>query len=166
MQNNIYITYNPNSIKEKTLANDLYNKGRKNGYFIYLPERTSIGRLNYKTKANIDSSKWFVIFSTSHLSDTVTEEINYALQTKADNEVIVIYSSHTGRNINFADRKPIEMFIDDYDLNSIENFKNDIFKKIVNNLPKKKENIGALEAVLGIGAAILLIGALVGGKKD
>lgn len=166
MQNNIFITYNPNSLKEETLANDLYNKGRQNGYFIYLPERKSSGKISSKTKINIDSSKWFVVFSTSHLSETVTKEINYALQKKTDNEVIVIYSSHNGKNITFPDRNPIEMFIDDYNLNSIEKFKNDLFEKVSSKAPAKKESIGALEVILGIGAAVLLIGALVGGKKD
>jgi len=166
MQNNIFITYNPTSLKEETLANDLYNKGRQNGFFIYLPERNSSRKISSKTKFNIDSSKWFVIFSTSPLSETVTEEINYALQKKTDSEVIVIYSSHNGKNINFPDRNPIEMFIDDYNLNSIEKFKNDLFEKISTKKQAKKESVSALEVILGIGAAVLLIGALVGGKKE
>lgn len=165
MQNNIYITYNPDSVTEKNLAYDLYNKGRQNGYFIYLPERDFINHISPKTKFNIDSSEWFVVFSTSHLSETVTQEINYAFQTKNDNQVIVIYSSHNGRNIDFGDRKPIEMYIDDYDLNNIEKFKKDLFKK-VSSKNQKKEKLSALEIILGIGAAILLIGALAGDKKD
>ena len=99
MQNNIYITYNPESEVEQTLANDLYNKGRKNGYFIYLPERNYSNKITSKTKLNIDTSKWFVIFSTSELSETVTQEINYAFQSKNDNQVILKLSKNRSLNI-------------------------------------------------------------------
>jgi len=166
MQNNIYITYNPNSEQERILANDLYNKGRQNGYFIYLPERNYSNKISPQTKSNIDSSNWFVIFSTSVLSETVTQEIDYAFKAKQDNQIIVIYSSHYGKNINFSGRKPIEMYIDDYNLNSIEKFKNDLFKKVSPKSPEKKESLSALEILLGIGAAILLLGALATDKKD
>ena len=166
MQNNIYITYNPDSEKDKILANDLYNKGRQNGYFIYLPERNYSGKLSPRTKTNIDSSKWFVIFSTSPLSETVTKEIEYAFKSKKDNQIIVIYSSHSGKNINFSERKPIEMYIDDYDINSIEKFKNDLFEKIAPKTIEKKEGLSALEILLGIGAAVLLLSALTKGDKD
>ncbi|MFD0762846.1 toll/interleukin-1 receptor domain-containing protein [Lutibacter aestuarii] len=166
MQNNIYITYNPDSENERNLANDLYNKGRQNGYFIYLPERNYHNRISPQTKSNIDSSNWFVIFSTSLLSETVTEEIDYAFKSKQDNQIIVIYSSHNGKNINFNGRKPIEMYIEDYDLNSIEKFKNDLFKRVSLKSLEKKEGLSALEVLLGIGAAILLIGALTSNKKD
>ena len=165
MQNNIYITYNPESEVERTLANDLYIKGRKNGYFIYLPERNYSNKITSKTKLNINSSNWFVVFSTSQLSETVTQEIDFAFQSKNDNQVIVIYSSHNGKNIDFPNRKPIEMYIDDYDLNSIEKFKNDLFEK-VSTKSQKKESLSALEIILGIGAAILLIGSLASDNKD
>ena len=87
MQNSIFITYNPDSINEKNIAIDLFRKGRQNGYFIYLPERNYFNRLSPQTKANIDSSNWFVIFSTTNLSKTVTEEIEYALKSKKDNQI-------------------------------------------------------------------------------
>ncbi len=167
MENNIYITYNPNSEKEKKIAFDLFNKGRQNGYFIYLPERNLSDRLTFQTKSNIDSANWFVVFSTSSLSNTVIQEIEYAFQTKKDNHIIIIYSSHFGKNINFSGRTPIEMYINDYDLNSIEKFKNDLFEKISpkKNTPKNG-GLSGLEILLGIGAAILLLGALTSDKKD
>ena len=58
------------------------------------------------------------------------------------------------------------MFIDDYNLNSIEQFKRDLFEKIkpVNN-SKEKEGISGLEILLGVGAALLLLGALSSDNK-
>jgi hypothetical protein len=166
MQNSIFITYNPDSINEKNIAIDLFRKGRQNGYFIYLPERNYFNKLTPQTKANIDSSNWFVIFSTSNLSQTVREEIEYALKSKKDNQVIVIYSNHNGKNIDFQGKNPIEMYIDDYDLNSLEKFKVDLFERIS---PKKKiqnkEGLSGLEILLGVGAAILLLGALTSEKE-
>ena len=166
MQNSIFITYNPDSINEKNIAIDLFRKGRQNGYFIYLPERNYFNRLTPQTKANIDSSNWFVIFSTSNLSQTAREEIEYALKSKKDNQVIVIYSNHNGKNIDFQGKNPIEMYIDDYDLNSLEKFKVDLFERIS---PKKKiqnkEGLSGLEILLGVGAAILLLGALTSEKE-
>jgi hypothetical protein len=166
MQNSIFITYNPQSEKDKNLALDIFKKGRQNGYFIYLPERNYYNSLTPQTKSNIDSSHWFVIFSTSPLSDIVTKEIEYALQSKSDNQIIVIYSEHFGKNIDFPNNKPVEMFINDYNLNSIEKFKNDLFDKISKkkNAPKKESTTG-LEILIGLGAAILLLGALTSDKK-
>lgn len=166
MQNSIFITYNPDSINEKDIALDLFRKGRQNGYFIYLPERNYFNKLTPQTKANIDASNWFVIFSTSNLSSTVREEIEYALKSKKDNQVIVIYSHHNGRNIDFQGKNPIEMYIDNYNLNSLEQFKVDLFERIS---PKKKiqskEGLNGLEILLGVGAAILLLGALTNDKS-
>lgn len=165
MQDSIFITYNPNSVNEKNIADDLFRKGRQNGYFIYLPERR-LNKLTPQTKANIDASNWFVIFSTSPLSDTVREEIDYALRKKQDNHIIVIYSNRTGKNINFPNRHPIEMYINDYDLNSLERFKTDLFNRISPKTVKQgKEGLSGLEILLGVGAAILLLGALTGEKK-
>ncbi len=161
MQDSIFITYNPDSINEKNIAIDLFRKGRQNGYFIYLPERNYFNRLSPQTKANIDSSNWFVIFSTTNLSKTVTEEIEYALKSKKDNQVIVIYSNHNGKNIDFQGKNPIEMYIDDYDLNSLEKFKIDLFERISSDKKtQNKEGVSGLEILLGVGAAILLLGAL------
>lgn len=166
MQNSIFITYNPSSENEKNIALDLFRKGRQNGYFIYLPERNYFNRLTQQTKSNIDSSNWFVIFSTSPLSDMVRDEIEYAFKSKNDNQIIVIYSKHFGKNIDFPANKPIEMYIDDYDLNSIEKFKDDLFDKISPKAkPQDKEGLSGLEILLGVGAAILLLGALTSDKK-
>lgn len=166
MQNSIFITYNPDSENEKSIAIDLFRKGRQNGYFIYLPERNFINKLTTQTKANIDSSNWFVIFSTSPLSGTVREEIEHAFKSKKDNQIIVIYSNRNGKNINFQGRNPVEMYINDYDLNSIEKFKIDLFERISSKIkPQDKEGLSGLEILLGVGAAILLLGALTSDKN-
>ena len=167
MENSIYITYNPNSTREQNLAMDLFQKGRQNGYFIYLPERTiSSYKISKQTCANIDAADWFVVYSTTQLSEAVKEEIQYALNKKNQNQIIVIYSSHFGKNIEFGDKKPIELFVNDYDLNSIEKFKDDLFGKI--NQKKKipgKKGASGLEILLGVGAALLLLSALNSDKE-
>lgn len=167
MQESIFITYNPDSINEENIALDLYKKGKQNGYFIYLPERNNYSsKISQQTKINIDSSKWFIIFSTAQLSDTVREEIEYAFKSKADNNIIVIYSKHSGKNIDFPNNKPTEMFIDDYNLNSIEQFKKDLFDKLkTSKKSTEKSGTSGLEVLLGIGAALLLLSALSSDKK-
>ena len=174
MQNSIFISYNPLSAKEKQLAEGLFRQGRQNGYFIYLPERNSLKNLSSVTKSNIDISDWFIIFSTTKLSETVMEEINYALKTKDASHIIVVYSKHIGKNIQFQNITPIEVFIDTYDLNSIEKFKTDIIDKIsaVNKKANEQkrnqteDNETALKVILGIGAAALLLSALTSSKKS
>lgn len=174
MQNSIFISYNPLSAKEKNLAEGLFRQGRQNGYFIYLPERNYSNNLSSITKSNIDISDWFIIFSTTQLSATVMEEINYAFKTKNASHIIVVYSKHIGKNIQFQNINPIEVYIDTYDLNSIEKFKTDIINKISDANKKATEqkrkqtedNETALKVILGIGAAALLLSALTSSEKS
>jgi len=168
MQKSIYISYNPNSTKEEHIAHDLYRKGRQNGYFIYLPVRGIHKNITLQTKANIDNSDWFVVFSTSELTATVKEEIEYAFNKKDDSQVIIIYSHHYGKNIDFQGKKPIEMYVDDYDLNKLEKFKNDLFTKITpkKNSIQKNEGVNGLKVLLGVGAAILLLNALTSDNNE
>lgn len=173
MQNSIFISYNPLSAQEKNLAEGLFRQGRQNGYFIYLPERNYKNKLSSITKSNIDISDWFIIFSTTQLSQTVLDEINHAMISKDPSRIIVVYSKHVGKNIDFQDFTPIEVYIDTYDLNSLERFKTDIINKISDankkaaNEEKKQAhgNDTALKVILGIGAAALLLSALTSDKK-
>lgn len=49
------------------------------------------------------------------------------------------------------------MFIDDYNLNSIEQFKKDLFEKNqACKESKEKEGASGLETLLGVGAALLI----------
>lgn len=161
MQKRIYISYNPNSHREEELAFDLYKTGRKNGFMVNLPHRpVNSNNLTQQTKLNIDTSDWFLIFSIEQLSETVRQEIEYALgKGKTMNQIIVVYSSHEGRNIPFKeDKKPIEMFVDDYDINQIEEFKQAVLDEITRrNEGESNNNNNGLKAILGIGAAILLL---------
>jgi hypothetical protein len=174
MQNSIFISYNPQSIQEKKLAEGLFKQGRQNGYFIYLPERSRGYNLSTITKSNIDLSDWFIIFSTTQLSDTVMEEITYATTTKKASHIIVVYSQHVGKNIHFPNIKPIEVYIDTYNLNSLEKFKMDILQQIATANKKEadqkqkreEDNNMALKVILGIGAAALLLSALSPSDKN
>ena len=160
MQKSIYISYNPNSQREEELAFDLYKKGRENGFIVNLPQRNGLGYpLNEKTKINIDSSHWFLVFSTENFSEAVMSEIQYALRRgKISDQIIVVYSTNQGRNINFdEENRPIEICIDQYNFNRIEEFKEDVFSMISErNQGETKKDNNALTTILGIGAAILL----------
>lgn len=166
MNNSIYITYNPDSEKEENLAMDLFRKGRQNGYFIYLPERKNSNNITKQTENNIDLADWFVVYATTPISETVRQEIEYAFRKKDPNHIIVIYSRDFGKNITFREKQPLEFYVDEYDLNSIEKFKEDLFQKI-NSTPKKQEKKGpgGLEVLLGIGVALLLLNAIMDNKE-
>lgn len=70
------------------------------------------------------------------------------------------------KNIDFQGKNPIEMYIDDYDLNSLEKFKIDLFERISSDKKtQNKEGVSGLEILLGVGAAILLLGALTSKKE-
>ena len=127
---------------------------------VNLPYRPSnSNNLTKQTESNINTSDWFLVFSIEPLSEMVRQEIEYALNNgKTMDQIIVVYSSHHGRNIPFEDNnRPIEMYVDDYDINSIEQFKEAVLNQISErNNGHNISNNNGLKTILGIGAAILL----------
>lgn len=97
----IFISYNPNSPAEQTLAVRLHTIGAVNGFKMLLPDRfNSETYLDEETKQRIKQADFFVVFSTSPLSNIVKEEIEYAhsvLNNKS--KIIVIYDSRKGKNL-------------------------------------------------------------------
>jgi hypothetical protein len=97
----IFITYNPNSEAEQTLAVRLHTIGAVNGFRMYLPDRFNSNTfLDIETKRRIEESGFFVVFSMSYLSDIVKQEIEYAYQVLQDkSKILVIYNKSLGKNL-------------------------------------------------------------------
>lgn len=97
----IFITYNPQSEAEQTLAVRLHTIGAVNGFRMYLPDRyNSTTFLDEETKRRIQESGFFVVFSLSRLSKIVKQEIEYAFQVLQDkSKILVIYNRHVGKNL-------------------------------------------------------------------
>ncbi len=89
----IFISYNPNSAVEETLAVRLHTIGAVNDFIMYLPDRfDSENQISEESKSRISRSNYFVIFSTKPLSNVVKEEIEYAFKHINDKtRIIVIY---------------------------------------------------------------------------
>ena len=97
----IFISYNPNSDFEQTLAVRLHTTGAVNGFRMFLPDRyNSDTIIDNETKNRISQSDWLIVFSTEELSEIVKQEIQYAWQKLKDkSKILVIYNFEKGKNI-------------------------------------------------------------------
>lgn len=87
----IFISYNPKSPDEETLAVRLQTIGSVNGFNTLLPDRfSSKGFVDRETKTRIKSADYFVIFASSHLSNIVQEEIDIACDYFHDPSKILV----------------------------------------------------------------------------
>ncbi len=110
----VFISYNPLSDAEMTLAVRLHTIGGVNGLQINLPDRSGFQRqeLTDETKHRIRTSDYFLVFSTSALSMTVSQEIQFAFTVYKDpTKIIVIHDSRVGSNLPLA-KNCTEIFID------------------------------------------------------
>jgi hypothetical protein len=173
----IFITYNPNSDLEETLAARLHTIGAVNGFVMYLPDRfNSDKQISDETKARISRSDYFVIFSTKPLSPIVKDEIEHAFNYLHDKtKILVIYDKEKGKNLtgnisNFFTPFYFDRFDNRQDklLETIINTivhkeKDNVIKKQtsqINFLKKQKDESNALAAILGIGLGLLVLGAI------
>jgi hypothetical protein len=112
-----------------------------------------------------------LFFSTSSiLSKVVEEEINYALNKtnprhKVPENIIIVFSKHINAKIEGKGIEKLKIYyINEYDINHIEKFKNDVLTDISKNHEKKNDET-ALGTVLVLGAIALIIAALSGSDK-
>jgi hypothetical protein len=162
----IFITYNPDSAFEQTLAIRLHTIGASNGFLMYLPDRyNSSTVLDDETKSRISKADYVVMFSISPLSKIVKQEIEFAFKRLNDkSKIIVVYDKEKGKNLKgdvVNHFSPI--YMDKYNGNPDEAL-HDILKTIrgkeVNSKIKNdKENSQALLALMGIGLGLLILGA-------
>jgi hypothetical protein len=101
----VFISYNPNSDIEQTLAVRLHTIGAVHGFNMLLPDRIGFTKsVSNETKSRILSANYFILFSTSALSTTVLEEIRIAASKLHDkSKILVIYDISVGKNLKGTD---------------------------------------------------------------
>ncbi|NOZ36065.1 MAG: TIR domain-containing protein [Chlorobi bacterium] len=164
----IFISYNPDSDFEQTLAVRLHTTGAVNGFKMFLPDRyNSDSEIDTETKARISQSDWLIVFSTGKLSNIVKQEIQYAWKEFNDkSKILVIYNFEKGKNLEGEITKH---FTEIY-FNPNDDFDKIILGKIFPKIQIKertenqkeikeiKQQRNALLALLGIGVGLLLLG--------
>jgi predicted RND superfamily exporter protein len=169
----VFVTYNPSSDFEQTLAIRLHTIGASTGFRMYLPERfNSENILDDETKSRISKADYVVMFSISPLSAVVKQEIEFAFDVLKDkSKIVVIYDKQRGKNLrgNSASHfTPI--YIDQFDadqqkvllqiINTIRHKESKHQTKQVRQLQQEKESTQALTALFGIGLGLLMLGTL------
>jgi hypothetical protein len=102
----IFISYNPSSDIEQTLAIRLHTIGAVHGYNTLLPDRKGfVESISTETKSRILIADFFILFSTTSISLTVLNEIEVASTKFNDkSKILVIYDSHVGKNLSGTDK--------------------------------------------------------------
>lgn len=174
----IFVTYNPNSEFEQTLAVRLHTIGVASGFRMYLPDRFNSERLlDEETQSRINRSDYVVMFSTSPLSSIVKQEIDYAYNILNDkSKIIVVYDRQRGKNLTGEITNHFTAFyLDQFNrkqdqiltqiINTIQN--KEIFNqsKQIAKLEKEKANSQALAALFGIGLGLLILGSAASSKE-
>lgn len=165
MSTKLFITYNPGNTEEQVLATRLYTIASVNGFTSYLPDRfNGPDFLEASTKQRIRQSDYILFFSIGKFSDTVRQEINFALNEggKKRSEIILVFSSTTGKNLSGTDGMDFELFNPGKDSPEV------FAQKLVHNLLKKEntklkvesESNKALTTLLGIGLGMVILGSL------
>ncbi len=173
----IFVTYNPNSKLEETLAARLHTIGAVSGFTMYLPDRfDSNSQLSDETKSRISRSDYLVIFSTKALSNVVKQEIDYAYKHFHDkSKILVIYDKEKGKNLKGGDS---DLFVPFF-LDKFDNKQEKLLETIVTTIAHKEKSIissndpakiekkkkqdtetNALVAILSIGLGLLVLGAI------
>ncbi len=149
----VFISYNPHSEVEQTLAIRLHTIGAVNGFNMMLPDR-SFGStlLSTETRNRINLSDYFIVFSTSRLSEVVRQEIDVAFRKHGDrSRILVVYDKGNGRNLSGME-SCTEVMIDVHHQQADEIVRT-IAEKLKQSGPKSPDN--SFMAVLG---SILLVG--------
>ncbi len=98
MSYSMFISYNPHSELEQTLAVRLHTIGSVSGFQMFLPDRYhGTKTIDISTQERIRQADWFVVFTTQQLSSIVLEEIRFAYQLKHDkSKIIIVYDTSVG----------------------------------------------------------------------
>jgi|JI9StandDraft_2_1071091.scaffolds.fasta_scaffold33673_2 hypothetical protein len=149
----VFISYNPNSDIEQTLAVRLHTIGAVHGFNMLLPDRRGFGSVvSSETRSRILEADFFILFSTSSLSSTVLNEIQIASSKLHEkSKILVIYDITVGKNLAGADNFT-EVYINRS--SSIEEILNTILTK-VKGIQSNGNDQGGFFSVLG---PILLTG--------
>ncbi|MDX1939376.1 MAG: hypothetical protein SFU99_02425 [Saprospiraceae bacterium] len=160
MYKSIFVTYNRDSLIGQNTALRLQTISNLYGHTVYLPARhiNQFDGVNEETKKRISQSSVIVAFGLEDLTLTMQAELQYA--TTLNKPIIAIYYKELGHTMDFKGYKnKQEIFIDYYDTESALHQ----IAKFLGALPESKTSkneIGATEAIIGIGLGLLALWAL------
>jgi len=186
----IFISYNPTSAAEQTLALRLHTIGAVNGFKMFLPDRfNSETYIDESTKNRINEAGFFVVFSTSPLSTIVKQEIEHAYSVLKDaSKIIVIYSTQVGKNLkgnivnhftsvefdpltegsDIVIKKIFDAIFQKQQQDLIQKIQEETNAKAKKELKKQQEETtrlqNALLAVLGIGVGLMILNEILNNK--
>lgn len=166
----IFLSYNPKSDFEETLAVRLHTIGAVHGFNMLLPDRyNNYDLVSAATKQRIFLSDYFILFSISNLSKKVAEEINLAFQHLNDkSKILVIYDKKKGKNIKGTDNCT-EIYIDSRTENVqqiLDKIISEVKIKETNQLvAQQKRDDNVLAGLLLAGLGLLVLGSLADGGK-
>jgi hypothetical protein len=154
MTPSVFVSYNPNSETEQTLALRLHTIGAVHGFNMILPDRsldTTI--VSRETQSRILTSDFFILFSTVSLSSVVQKEINIAFSKYKDkSKILVIYDKVNGKNLDGAENCT-EVYIDTRE--DALKIVSEIASKLRTNKPNSDSSfLSALAGILLIGVGL------------
>jgi len=165
MPTKLFITYNPANPEEQALATRLYTIASVNGFSAYLPDRFHGPEfLEPSTRQRIQQADYILFISFGKFSETVKQEINFALKSaeKTRNQILLIFSTTSGKNLTNTDGMNFELF------NPLKDSAEGFSQKLVNQLHAKEnqklkndsDSSKALATLLGIGLGMVILGSL------
>jgi hypothetical protein len=165
MSTKLFITYNPGNTEEQVLATRLYTIASVNGFTAYLPDRfNGPDFLLDSTKDRIRQADYILFFSIGKFSDAVKREVHFALNEggKKREQIILVFSTTTGKNLNGIDGMDFELFNPGNDLPDAfaQKLVQNILIKENSRLKAAKESNKALATLLGIGLGMVILGSL------
>ena len=162
----VFVTYNPRKEFEQTLAIRLHTIGAVHGFNMLMPDRFNAnGKMNSETVYRINSSDYFILFSTGKPTRIVLEEIKVAFaHLKDKSKILIIYDRV--KNLKH-DENCTEVFID-----SLKETPQQILDKVIKQLKRNQtpskgnflnedNSISVLGGIILIGLGLLALGSLV-----
>jgi hypothetical protein len=153
----VFVTYNPGNEFEQTLAVRLHTIGAVHGFNMLMPDRFhNNGTISKETAFRIKSSDYFILFSTSALTQVVIQEVKTAFgHLKDKSKVLIIYNKV--KNIKHNENCT-EVFID-----ASKDSLQQILDKVINELKENKTTVKKSKAVdeddtTSVIGGILLVG--------
>lgn len=167
----VFVTYNPDNDFEQTLAVRLHTIGAVHGFNMLLPDRfNGTNKMSNETAYRINSSDYFIFFSTSKLTSLVQQEISTAFnQLKDKSKIVIIYNKvkNIPDNGNCtevyidAQRDSPQLILDKV-INQIKQNHQINSKSTVNS---KEDTSSILGGILLIGLGLLALDSLYNSKK-
>jgi hypothetical protein len=169
-QTTVFVTYNPGNDFEHTLAVRLHTIGSVHGFNMLMPDRFfGTGPLNNETIHRIKSSDYFIVFSTSVLTQIVQQEVNTAFaHLKDKSKVLIIYNKVKNLKHN---ENCTEVFID-----ASKDSPQQILDKVIQEIKQNEKGVrtkvtqqtdtaSVLGGILLVGLGLLALDSLFNPKK-